>query len=267
MIKNHIESLDETKSKPLNLEDYLNTYDTCEYSLAADIEDDLALACFDWNRLTVNHEYEIRWHLTSVFDAITDENGNPAKHYDLLNQPFCESSTQTDSIYNNLVRLTASDAKKLILKSSPYVTLNEGLTIRPFGEYFSICHKQKQNKRYDARVKLSDLKLINFKPLEQVKSDKNIDEGLKTQAKTKAKSVSSSTKIICCFLTEKPKGSLVEFFEWSKKLEDCPINGADGCEIIEVKHSEYITFADRNAKKTTLSRKSLSSSISRNRLK
>jgi hypothetical protein len=269
-MKSIIETLNEFQSKPLNLEKYLSTYGSSRESLAYDVENETVLVCFDWRELRVNYEYEIKWHLSSIFDVTTgtiDGEEVQVQSYELSTQPYANSCTQSDSEYANLIRLNPAEAKRLILTETPFITLMDGMTIRPFGEYFTICHKTKPNKWHDALVSLNDLKFINFQPLKLAKSDKNIVDGLKTQTKSKPKSVSSSTKIIKSFLAKKTDGSTTEFFNWAQKLIDQQITEADNCEITNVKHNVSVSFVDANSKETTLSKKSLSSSLSRNRLK
>ncbi|MFT6909734.1 MAG: hypothetical protein ACJAS1_006459 [Oleiphilaceae bacterium] len=172
-MKTLIEKVIESNSEPLSIVEYLGKYQTSKESLSYEIENELVLACFNWKRLRLNHEYEIRWHLESVAEVVTkliDGKDVQIQNYKMSDQPYTNSCTQSDSVYANLVGLNPNDAKKLILKEVPFITLTDGMTIYPYSEYFTISHRLQQNKWYEAHLTLENLKFINLVSVATVNS-------------------------------------------------------------------------------------------------
>jgi hypothetical protein len=159
------ELLVESDCKPLSIDEYLETFQVSIESLGYEIENNLVLACFNWKSLRINHEYEIRWHLESVADVLTgfiDGEKVQGQSYNLSKQPYSDSCTQSDSSYANLIRLEPVHVNKLLLKEIHFITVMDGMTFYPFCEYFTISHRLKQNKWFEAHITSENLKFINL---------------------------------------------------------------------------------------------------------
>jgi hypothetical protein len=164
MLKKTIDSLDENLCEPLTLATYLNRYQINQSRLAYEIQNNLVLACYNWKNLRISPEYEVRWHIPIYEVDLTELNGEEVeiRTFNSGEQQYTYECTQTNTDYSNLINLQSSVAIKLIAGESDYVTVMDGMTIKPFGEYFSICHKLWENKWFQAPISLGELKLIRL---------------------------------------------------------------------------------------------------------